>query len=264
MNSFLKISLFLSLISLQHGDNVIKLSGIPELFSTDKIGNCYVCKSNLLTKISPTGKIVGQYSNFDAGSLFSVDASDPMQVLLFYKDFNLVIFVDSKLNTIGNPIYLDQLELSSASAVCKSKQFAIWIYDEYSRKLVHYGFSPKGILQTINLDKFGKEIGTIDFMQESGSEIYLKEKDKNIWVFDQFGGKLDQIKIGLKSDFQLKNKLLFYCKNNKVFKYNLQFGVLDSFEIAGFQSFDKVRIENNLIYILNSDSITFIPFEIGK
>ncbi len=260
MNSLVKMVFIVGTILFQKGDSVIKLNGIPELFSTDKMGNIYVCKGNLLTKISSEGKIIGQYSSYDVGPLFSIDTSDPLQVLLFYKDFNQLIFLDNKLNSIGNPIYLDQLEFSSVSAVCKSKEFAVWIYDEYNRKLVHYGFSPRRVLQTINLDKYGNDIELIDFIQESGNEIYLKGKDKAIWVFNLFGGKLNKIEIAFKDDFQLRNKKLFYSKNQKIFWYNLQLAELDSLQISGFAKFDKVRIENDLIYVLNSDSITLVPF----
>jgi len=260
MNLLIKVFVLVGTILMQNADTVIKLNGVPDLFSTDKMGNIYVSKGNLLTKISPEGKMIGQFSSYDVGPLFSIDTSDPLQVLLFYKDFNQIIFLDSRLNTIGNPIYLDQLDLSSVSAVCKSKEFAVWIYDEYNRKLVHYGFSPKKILQTINFEKFANDMGSIEFIQESGNEIYLKEKDKIVWVFDQFGGKLNKIEIAFKNDFQLRNKMLFYSNNQKIFWYNLQLAELDSLQIEGFTEFDKARIENDLIYVWNSDSITLVPF----
>jgi hypothetical protein len=257
----LKIAFVSCLIMFSVKDNVIKLAGVPELFTTDKLGNCYTYKDNLLTKISPEGKIIGQHTSFDSGQLFFIDANDPMQILLFYKDFNQVVLLDNKLNPLGNPIYLDKLDLSSVTAVCKSKQFAIWIYDEYSRKLVHYGFNPKAIIQTINLDKFGKEIGSIDFIQESGNEIYMRESNNCIWVFDQFGSKLDKIEIDVLGDFQIRNKMVLFNNHKRIFWYDLQNGTLDSMKINGFEFFDKARFENNLIYVVNKDSLVMVHFE---
>lgn len=260
MKAILKATIIFCMISYFNGDRVIKLSGKPELFTTDKLGNCYVFKDNVLTKFALDGKTSLQYTSFESGRLFSIDASDPMQLLLFYKDFNQVVFLDNKLNPIGKPVYLDLIDLSTVSAVCKSKQFAIWIYDEYEHKLIQYGFNTKSIKQTINLDKLNKNIGDIEFMIESGNEIYMNEKNKNIWVFDEFGNKLNSIGLAISKDFQLRNKMLIFNDNNKIFKYNIQTSEKDSSEAEGFGHFDLARIENELLYVLNSDSVTLIPF----
>jgi len=246
---------------LQSSNDVIKLSGKPEIFTTDKLGNCYIYRDNLLKKISSDAKVLGQFSSLESGKLHSIDASDPMQVILFYKDFNQLILVDNKLSQIGKVFYFDLLDLSSVTAVCKSKQFAIWIFDEYEEKLILYGFNPQGIILTINIDKYKKDIGNVDFMIESGNEIYLKGKNNMIWVFDHYGSLQNKLELPMDNDFQIKNNTIIYSVNNQVVRHNVLNEKSDSMRVENINKFDKIRIESNMIYILNSDSISVLSFE---
>ena len=256
------ISVLLSIIlKYMPSDKVIKLSGKPEIFATDNLGNCYIYRENLLEKISDQGKIIASYSSYDSGKLSAIDSSDPMQLLLFYKDFNQIVLLDSKLNQIGKALSLDLLDLSSVSAVCKSKFFAVWIFDEYQEKLIHYGFNPLGILISINLNNYKKELGNVEYMVESGNEIFLKGKGNNIWVFDQFGKLVNKVNLKIENEFQLKNNTIVYAFKNKVVLYNLQDGIADTIQVKGFNSFDKVHIENNQLYVLNQDSIKIMAME---
>jgi hypothetical protein len=260
MNSFIKIVILSFLLCISTDYQLIRLNGVPELFTTDKLGNCYVYRNNLLIKMTSEGKNVGQFTSYDSGTLYSIDASDPMQILLFFKDFNQIVILDSKLNPIGNPLYLDKIGFSSVSAVCKSKQFAIWFYDEFENKLIHYGFNPKGIIQTFNFDKYGKRLSSVHFMIESGGEIYLKDNEQHIWVFDQYGGVLNELEVKAGSNYQIFNKSIVFHNKHKLFNYNFNENTLDSLEIPGFSKFDNLRIENRQIYVLNSDSICILPY----
>jgi len=235
---------------------VIKLDSQPELFSIDKLGNCYVYQNYQLKKFSAKGKLVAMFSWLEAGKLESIDVSDPMHLLLYYKNFNQLLFLDSQLNKKGRPIYLDELDLNSVSAVCKSKQMAIWIYDDYENKLIHYGFNPKGIIQTINLDFFNNELSDINYMQEQGNELYLNQKNKAVWVFDQFGSKLNKLNIKTKNGFQIKNDNLIFNNGTNLYSINILSKEKSSTKITGFEKFDDIKLSNNQIYVLNNDSIT--------
>ena len=243
---------------LQSDLRVIKLEAEPEIFTTDKLGNIYVYYNYQLKKISPTGKLIAQYSRLESGALHSIDASDPMQVLLFYKDFNQLVFLDSRLSPLGNPVLLDELNLDDVSAVCKSKQIAVWLYDEYEHKLLHYGFNPKGVIQTINLDNFAKEIHDINFLLESGNELYLNQEGKAIWVFDQFGNKLQKLDIQIHIGLQQHAGKLVYHNKKKLFFYNLRTENIDSISFQAIPSFDNARIVSGSTYILSGDSITIL------
>ena len=55
--------------------------------TTDRLGNAYVIVENLLLQFDSLGKPKGNYAERSSGSLTSVDAGNPLKILLFYRDF---------------------------------------------------------------------------------------------------------------------------------------------------------------------------------
>lgn len=237
---------------------VIKLGYKPEIFKVDKIGNIYVYKSQLLKKYSPQGKLLCQYSNFDKGNLHSLDVSDPLKVMLFYKDFNQLIFLDSRLSVIGNPIQLSEMGFNSVATVCKSKQMAIWLHDDYENKLVKFGFNPRGILQTINFENTNLQHAHIDFMIESGNELFLHTSDSSVWIFDSFGSQLKQLEIKVGSDFQIVGNTIIYNNGKYIFVENFIDKNPETVSFTMFSDFDDVKNSLNNYYFLNADSIVVL------
>src|SRR5436190_11164720 len=79
----------LLLLSFQPDDYKL-INSIPfsrAKFATDRLGNAYVIADNQLLEFDTLGKPKVSYSNFDSGIISSVDASNPLKILLFYPDF---------------------------------------------------------------------------------------------------------------------------------------------------------------------------------
>jgi len=237
---------------------VIKLNSEPELFAVDKLGNCYVYHNYQLEKYSIQGKLVGQFSSLELGKLESIDTSDPMQIMLFFKDFNQLIFLDNRMSVKGSPIYFDDLNLNSVSVVCKSKQMAVWVYDEYENKLIQFGFNPRRIIHTINFASFSEELDSINFILENGNELYMNQNNKAVWVLDQFGNRLNKLAIRTNRGFQVSNRNILYNNSTQLYSMNLDNESISPLKVDGFGRFDDVRVSKNHFYVLNSDSITIL------
>jgi hypothetical protein len=69
-------------------------------FTVDNLGNIFLLdRSNQLKKLSPEGDSIAIYSNAPRyGNLYSIDASNPMKVLLYYRDFGTIVVLDRLLN----------------------------------------------------------------------------------------------------------------------------------------------------------------------
>ena len=261
MKTLLYTSIVLIICMLNENPIIIKLDAIPELFTIDKLGNCYIYDNNHLKKYSAPGKLIAQYSLLESGKLHFIDASDPMDLLLFYKDFNQLAFLDNKLNPIGSPFRFDDLNLTNVSAVCKSKQLAVWLYDDYENKLIQYGFNPKGIIHTINLANYGKQTTQINFILEHGNELYLNQKGVAVWVFDIFGSKLKKLDIQIDDEFQVKGNSIIYNNGNFILKRNILNGTTDTLKLTGFTKFDGAKLVAGSVYILKRDSIIINKIE---
>ena len=230
----------------------IKLKSKAEIFTTDNFGNIYVYGNKLLKKYDDKGKLLSTFNENISGELNSIDATDPFSLLLFYKNSNSIVFLDNKLSKIGNTINFDQLGFYSVKAVCKSKQIAIWLFDDFENKLIQYNFSTKQILQQIDLNK--KTIKNVR-LKEQGNYIYFQEGNSNLSVFNNTGLLLDNLLFKNKNIFQFKGENIMFFNKKYIFSYNIENKQKDSINLANIKQIDKLRIENDLLYILKTDSI---------
>src|SRR5688572_26898835 len=69
-------------------------------FSVDNLGNIYLVYQNgQLRKLRPNGDSLAVFNNVRKfGKLHSLDVSNPLKVLLHFKDFNTVVILDRLLN----------------------------------------------------------------------------------------------------------------------------------------------------------------------
>ncbi len=243
---------------------IIKLNSQPDLFNVDKIGNIYVYHHQELKKYSSKGVLLGQYSNYNSGKLHSIDVTDPFKIMLFYRDFNQLTFLDNKLNPIGNPISINDLGFDFVLAVCKSKQMAVWLYESYQNKLIQYGFNPEGIINSINLNKLLPETATVSYMIEYGNKLFVLKDTGSIWEFDQYGGNVNELKINISGNFQIENNSLIYNNGYKLIYYSLLNHETSSLIISFLKGFDDAKISKQSIFLLKKNLIYIQKYEDAK
>ena len=62
----------------------------------DSFGAQYYIKNNVFIKKNTTQ--IWQYKNLSFGKISKVDIQNPLNIVLFYEDFNTVILLDNQLN----------------------------------------------------------------------------------------------------------------------------------------------------------------------
>ena len=254
MHTLLIKILLASVFLLPDQYNLVKKIEInTEFIDVDNFGQLYIYTNNNLKKYSKSGIFISQFSNRIEGSISSVDVSDPYILLLFYEDLNRIIFLDDKLSPIGSPLNLDELELFNVSTVCKSKEFAIWIYDRFDNRLIQYGFNPKEILQEINLDPLNIDEGVV-FMRESGNYLVLNTS-KQLIIFDRFGTYIKSIDIEIAKAFQLQNKRIIWFKDKHFVTESIETEETDSLAINFIVDIENALIEDHQVYIRKKDSV---------
>lgn len=100
------------------------------LLATDTYGYYYFLKENSLIKTNFSKKL--EYQNTSLGKPTYLDAQNPLQLVVFYKNFNSIILLDNQLNEIiridGNTHGL------VFEAVGLARQNKLWFYDSVSQK----------------------------------------------------------------------------------------------------------------------------------
>ena len=72
--------------------------------TSDYLGNAYTIDANEIAKYSAAGILISSFSDKNAGTITSVDASNPLRVQVFYQDFGQIIYLDDVLSVIGSKI----------------------------------------------------------------------------------------------------------------------------------------------------------------
>ena len=180
--------------------------------------NNYSIKNNILTKNSES--ITYQYNNLGLGNITRVDFQNPLQIVVFYKNFNMVVLLDNQLNEIKKIDFNLKSTPVTLEAVALSSQNQIWIYDSISSKIGLYN---------VNTYAF-KWISTmlenpISYYESDYTHFYWTDVNLNLYRISIYGtieklgiqSKFDSIQLTKNGNsiYQLENQLYYYDLTSK-------------------------------------------------
>src|ERR1700740_422215 len=105
-------------------------------FTTDNLGNIYLVSNDEIKKYNKKGELLKKFSNKKAGKIFSIDASNALRILVFYKDQSQVLILDSQLTQNGDVIDLLNMNLEQSDLICSSFNNGMWLYNRQNAELV--------------------------------------------------------------------------------------------------------------------------------
>ena len=101
-----------------------------DYFSTDNDGNLYTINQDEVIKYDSKGELKFRFSNKALGNVSHLDARNKLKILLFYKDFSKILFLDNMLAESSNTILLQDLRLDQTNVVCTSFNNGFWVFDQ--------------------------------------------------------------------------------------------------------------------------------------
>jgi hypothetical protein len=180
----------------------------------DQLGNFYVITaSNVLEKYNAEGILLLQYSQNRLGNISQIDVSNPMQILVFYEDFQKIIFLDRNLSHLTT-LDLKDWNIGWAKKVAMSSDGNIWIYDEITLKLQKYATSESKLMyESTVMSRESKMPPSASNLVEQNNQVYLADFRQGIFIFDQFGAILRYLPIEDMNSFDLQSNFLIYTTN---------------------------------------------------
>ena len=204
--------------------------------TTDKLNQIYlVTPSDELIKYSAEGQELFRFHDRTLGEITYLDATNPFQVLVFFEDFQTIVWLDRTLNPIST-VNLSNFDFFQISTLAVSSDNYLWIYDNTTFQLKKINNQGQTLVESNELNVLIDNLNP-NFLIEKNNRIYLNNPETGILVFDNFGQFLQTIPITNLSNFQIINNQLFYQKDN-------------TFHIFHFQTLDKKSLD--------------LPFEIGE
>ena len=233
------------------------ISGDIVDFTVDNLDNIYLLNSrNQIKKLNANGDSVAVFNdvkNFGKATL--IDVSNPLKVLLYYKDFATVVMLDRFLN-IRNTIDLRKQNILQVKAIGQSYDNKIWVYDELESKLKKIGEDGKLLLETPDFRLLlGQAPSPLKIFDED-KYVYLYDSLQGVFVFDYYGALKNNIMISRWQNFKVAGKYIFGSRADTLYRYEINSFLYDEWKMP--EQLYRSRLFNfssTRLYALKKDSI---------
>ena len=243
-------------------DSILKVSRIQTLkgdikdFSTDNLGNIYLLTAtNQIKKVAENGDSTAVYNDVKRyGKIYSVDATNPLKVLVYYKDFSAVVVLDRLLN-VQAAIELRKQNILQVTAVTSSYDNNIWLYDELDSKIKKVDDNGNVLLESTDFRQIFDSVPSPLAMYDRDGFLYLYDPKKGLMVFDYYGGSKNNYQLLLLSDLQVIDKNTITARDsNHILLYKPARFQLFSFKAFEHQDrFIKINFNGRKIYCLTKN-----------
>lgn len=231
-------------------------------FTVDNLDNIYLLSStNQVKKLNADGDSIAVFNDVKKfGQATLIDVSNPLKVLLFYKDFATIVVLDRLLN-IRNMIDLRKHNILQVRAIGQSYDNKIWLYDELENKLKK--IDEDGALLQETPD-FRQLFGSAPLPQKIFDQdqfVYLYDSARSVFVFDYYGALKNKILISRWQNFKVAGKYIFGSAANMLYRYDIKTFRVDEWnmpeQLSGAKAFNFTA---SRLYALRKDSIDIYNF----
>ncbi|MBC7889903.1 MAG: hypothetical protein H7Z13_18665 [Ferruginibacter sp.] len=267
MNRLIKVFflVFFSALSLhthaQKDTSFILNKSIPgdfSYFTVDNLDNIYLVNnnSNQLKKLNGNGDSAGVFNNVRKyGKLFSIDATNPLKLLLFYKNFATIVVLDRFLN-VRNTINLGKKNIFKVKAVATAYDNNIWLFDEGDSKLKKIDDNGDVLLETVDFRTLFDTVPSPVQITDQDGFLYLYDPNKGFYTFDYYGALKNNIPFLHWNNTEIIGKNMYGFGDTILYQY--QTGNLKLMEYAipvFFKNALQIKTANNKVYLLQKNGI---------
>jgi len=210
----LKIFLFILLIPFfcvsQELSFVEKIDLDANLFvGYDSYNDLFYVKNQVLYKKTSTGLM--NFKDFQLGEIYSVDIVNPMNIAVYYQDFNTVVLLDNKLTEIERIDFNQISEFTNTSQISVAANTSLWLFNIDLQQLELYNYRSKNktlVSQPIN--------GEVLYMVSNFNYCFVLTEEK-IRIYNIYGSLLAEIpNEGFQKIVQL-NENIIAVKDNELY-----------------------------------------------
>jgi hypothetical protein len=182
------LALCQAVFSQQVFEPVKVLAGNYIDFDADNLGNIYlIAKDQQIKKINAqydSVVVFNEVRNF--GPLFAIDVSNPLRVILWYKDFATLLILDRFLNR-RTIIDMRRIGILQCSAVAQSFDNNIWLFDELDNKIKKINEAGELLLESADFRILFDDPPHPFKMEDFNKQLYAYDSTRGLVVLDYFG-----------------------------------------------------------------------------
>ena len=232
------------------------IAGDFSYFTIDNLDNIYLLtNTNQLKKISPNGDSVVFNDVRKYGKLFSIDATNPLKVLLYYKNFSTVVVLDRFL-TVRNTINLRKQSIIKVKAIAASNDNNVWVFDEGDAKLKKIDDNGEVLMETVDFRNLFDTVPSPIQIVDRDRFVYLYDDAKGFYIFDYYGSFKNRVPFLNWTNTEVVANTLYGFSANSLYQYKQ--GSLDLKEFLLPNSFKEalqIEVGNNKVYVLQKEGL---------
>ena len=233
---------------------------IPGKFSmidVDMLNNLYlVTATNQLKKINPNGDSLAVFNDVKRyGNPTLIDVTNPLKVLLYYKNFSTVVILDRLLSQ-RNSINFREQNIFSVKAIGSSYDNNIWLFDEQDLKLKKIDEAGKLLSETTDWRLLMDEVPAPEKIIDADNFVYLYDPAKGFYIFGYYGTLKNNLPFLHWENISVSKNGLAGFLGKEYYSYQLQSMALKTYTLpAFFKDYSSIRAMNGKIYLLKKEGV---------
>ncbi|MFT2008351.1 hypothetical protein ACMA1I_06725 [Pontibacter sp. 13R65] len=238
--------------------------GSPTVVSIDRNNSIYILDKNRnLTKLDSLGNKQIVFSPPFNGRPTSVEAWNPMKVLLFYEDRQVIMLLDRFMRPISQTSLVDFGYTGIVKAVTLSSDDSFWIYNEsdFTLSKLDQRFRKANIETSLGLI-LDRERLDVRLLREYQNMLYMLDANGGIFIFDNLGNYKSKLPFTGLSSFGFKENELYYLKDGHLHFYDLYKQQSRSIPLPAGKKFRSALAGNRQIYLFTDKEVeiyTLLP-----
>jgi hypothetical protein len=232
-----------------------ELEGV-RMLTADKLQQLYVVdEANKLTKYSSDGEALFSFTNNLQGTIDYVDATNPFQLLVYFREFNFILVLDRTLNEMAR-IQLADAGVYQSTAMAFASDGNIWVFDQLSGSLKKIDRQGKVLLDSGNLSWQVNADVLPNFILEREQQVFLHEPSLGIIMLDIFGQYQKTLPIKDATRFQVRREQLLYLKEHQIQVFHLRSLLEEPLVLPNpEQAVQDFRIGEKRLYLQRNDKV---------
>lgn len=182
MKPFILTVLIALLTSHPPGEKRV-ISGDFDNFFIDPLGNYYTVKDNVVVRYNQKGLETHRYSSLLYGHIDWLDVSSPFKILVFFKDFETLLFLDNRLSKTSRVFSPEDNLPFIPLLACHSREEGIWILDQTTESIIRIDNHKQ--IQAKSNPVAGLPGDNPRFMTQQDDKILI-HTDSMVIIFDTF------------------------------------------------------------------------------
>ena len=233
------------------------IPGSYTYLDVDVLGNIYlITEKNQLKKIRPNGDSLAVFNDVKKfGNPTLLDVSNPLKILLYYKNFSTVVVLDRFL-ALRSTINFRNQNIFKIKTLANSYDNNIWIFDEQNVSLKKINDEGNVLSETLDLRQLFDTVPSPTQIIDKNNFVYLYDESRGFYIFDYYGSFKNNLPfLNWKHVTVYNNKLMGFVDDN-FYSYEINSINLKNYKLPNiFKDYIDIKTTNGKIYLLKKEGV---------